>query len=577
MTLLRTALTAAPVCTQAPTTSTRTGPSSSLRLSLPTLFTLSLLCSTTLFNTSTAISFEPVVYPSTAIISSKLYIYGGLNDLSSPTSYTSQFATVSLKDDFNSKDIPWDFLPSNIPTAFAPGASNSNRDRFIVGGSRNNIGHAPAMIYNIPDGEWSQSPDLVPRQGEADIMNNYHLDSPGMAFDFNSSVLVQFGGGNATSITNELLLLNISKETNEPSWTFTGVVDSIPPLYAPTVLDIPKIEQIVVLGGCDQMNVTLVGGRPSHCASFDTLYSLSHESIGNASTVPPSASILRANGDIPPPRFMPCMVVLSHGDIFMMGGSGGVHFDTPMADAWILDILNWTWAKYSIKGLPAEGIMGHNCHLASRDQILVVGGQNNAGFVSHPISVINVEDWSWSNDFNAPDKVSSGVKVGLAISVIIVVGAIVAGLWVRHRRTKAALKEAQGQATKPKPKTRRSRRSRRPSTNQSQSPPNQEGHLYDLEAAASQDMMELEGMSYSRHVECNDQDHKRGRQRGRSDEDNGRQLTVGHVAGSPEGSFSSTIVGHSPQQQENEYSTTWQDQDAQTNERGEGDRQDNKQ
>ncbi|KAF9354511.1 hypothetical protein BGX34_010961, partial [Mortierella sp. NVP85] len=88
-----------------------------------------------LITTATAMSFQPVTYPVTAVLGSRLYVYGGLTDMSSPTSYTAQFATLSLMDDFDTDDIPWEFLPSELPTGLAPGASSRDQRRFIVGGN----------------------------------------------------------------------------------------------------------------------------------------------------------------------------------------------------------------------------------------------------------------------------------------------------------------------------------------------------------------------------------------------------------------------------------------------------------
>jgi len=57
--------------------------------------------------------------------------------------------------------------------------------------------------------------------------------------------------------------------------------------------------------------------------------------------------------------------------------------------------------------------------------------------VESPLSVIKMQDWSWTGHYSVPG-VSTGVKVGLAMSVVVVVGAIIAGLWIRRRRNKAA-------------------------------------------------------------------------------------------------------------------------------------------
>ncbi|KAF9953456.1 hypothetical protein BGZ65_004668, partial [Modicella reniformis] len=66
----------------------------------------------------------------------------------SSTSYTSQFAILSLEDDFDTDDLSWYFLSGPIATAQAPGASSWDQRRFILGGNRNNVGKAPANVFD---------------------------------------------------------------------------------------------------------------------------------------------------------------------------------------------------------------------------------------------------------------------------------------------------------------------------------------------------------------------------------------------------------------------------------------------
>ncbi|KAF9174679.1 hypothetical protein BGX20_010287 [Mortierella sp. AD010] len=463
-----------------------THPSSHLALS--SLFTLVLTCAVSLLETVVADSFQPVIFPATSVLSSTLYVYGGLTSISSPTSYSSQFASVSLKDSFNSDKIPWMYLPTNISTAMAPGARSRDRRLFVLGGSRNNVGHAPALVYDSIGQTWSQAPNLPPKEGVADVMLNYHRDSPGMALDFRSSILVQFGGSNATSVTNDLTLLIVDGSTGLMNWTYSGSLNSVPPLFAPIVLYIPRNRQTLIMGGCDQMDVGTA--TPSHCATFDTLYTLSTESVASASANPPFMVNVVANGTLPSPRFLPCAVVLPDSNVFMMGGG---NLTSPLADAWILDTQRWTWSKRDIRGLPAGGIMGHNCEMAEHDQILVIGGQSNDDFMRHPISVIKTANWTWTNKYSVPG-LATGVKVGLALSIIVVVGAILAGLWIRRRRIKMALEKTQGKETN----TNRSRRSRRSGTNQSRSRdiPDRRHRRQLPDEESSHDAVEMQGFEY---------------------------------------------------------------------------------
>ncbi|KAF8971966.1 hypothetical protein BGZ46_010198 [Entomortierella lignicola] len=458
------------------------------RLVLSSLFTLALACCI-----HTVAAFQPIVYPATALINRRLYVYGGLTNISSSTSYSSQFASLPLDDDFDTNSLPWSYLPSNISTAMAPALQSRDGKKFIIGGSRNNIGHSPAVFFDFSSKTWSQAPDLPSSSSSngsaVDVMQNYHRDSPGMALDWRNSMIVQFGGSNATGITNDLTLL----DTNRMNWNYSGILGSVPPLYAPVTLYIPRNKLTLIMGGCDQMNETTDATNttllwPSHCATFDTLYTLSSESVAAASTTPPTASIITINGTLPSPRFMPCAVVLPDNNVFMMGGADPI---SALQDAWILNTQNWTWFKRDISSFPGGGIMGHSCQMANHDQILVIGGQNDHDFMPYPLSIIKMGSWGWSGHYFVPGF-PVGVKVGLAMSVLVVLVAIIAGLLIRRKRNRmAALKKAQqdnGGAKIKKP-----RRSRRNSP-RSRDIRDRQGH--GDETTQDNDIVELEGIEY---------------------------------------------------------------------------------
>ncbi|KAF9114552.1 hypothetical protein BGX27_010527 [Mortierella sp. AM989] len=545
-----------------------------VRLSLSTLLTLALTCTTPLLETATAVSFQPVIYPSTALIDSRLYVYGGLTNISSRTSYSSQFAYLSLQDSFDTNNLSWEYLPSNISTAKAPGVPSHDRKRFILGGSRNNIGHAPATIYDIAGQTWSSALNLPPKPGVMDVMQDYHRDSPGMAMDPKSGILVQFGGSNATSITNDLTLLDTEGPSDEMEWSYSGSLDSVPPLFAPILLHIPGSEHTLIMGGCDQINIAADAGPiPSQCVTFDTLYTLSSENISITASSPPSVERITVNGVFPSPRFMPCAVVLPDNNVFMMGGMDPTSM-TAVADAWILNTQNWMWFKREIDSFPVNGIMGHSCEMASRGQILVIGGQSNNNFVHYPITVIRTYNWTWTSHYSAPGF-STGVKVGLALSCVVVIGAIIAGLYIRWKRNKAAaLEKAQGRDAR----TKKPNRNKRTRTSQSRSRDSLE-RQQQLDEEGDHDIIELEGVQYHSRDVYNDSILHLGSMRARDEHydppnydqhsPHHRHLSVDPVTGSPKGSSSSTVVvGQSLPIPDNEYRATWQDQDVRADETG---------
>ncbi|KAF9272854.1 F-box only protein 42 [Mortierella alpina] len=367
---------------------------------------------------------------------SRLYIYGGLTNISSPAELSSQFATVSLADDFDTDDVPWEYLPGNIPTAKAPGSPSKDQRRFILTGSRNNLGHG-ATVFDSTQRVWSQAPDLAT---DSTAMHNYRRDLTGVTLDTSNGLLIEFGGFDDTNITNRLSVLDTGRATDMMSWSYSGVLKSVPALNAPLVVYLALSKLTVIMGGCDQVDGE---GNPSHCVAFDTLYTLTSDTIASSK---PSASRIAVQGTLPAPRLLPCTVVLPDNNILMIGGGDP---KAPLSDAWILNTQSWTWSPREIKGFPPEGLMGHSCEMGGQGQILVIGGHHGDEFVQRPLSVIKIGDWTWKGRYDVPGF-SKGVKIGLGLTVVVVVGAIVAGLWVRWRRNKMAGQEKAGKATRHK-------------------------------------------------------------------------------------------------------------------------------
>jgi hypothetical protein len=326
---------------------------------------------------SAAGAYQPVSYSAAAVLENRLFIYGGLTNLSSPTSYTSQFLTVPLKDEFDTGKIPWEFHTegsssySSMATAMAFGSPSYDYNRFIVTGNLNNIGRSPAIVYDTDSHTWSPTADLPMNEvGNMTIpavnrMQDYRRDSPGVALDRTNGMLIEFGGRNATAITNEISILNTTKSSNSMTWSYSGFLDTVPALYAPILTYLPWLNTTLIMGGCDQMGAD---GVPTRCASFDAVYTLSSDSVRSAT---PQAMRISVPGTVfPPPRVFTC-TFLRNNNIYMLGGGDPVK---PLADAWILRTKNWTWTQTTMANFPAKGIMGHSCHMANFDQVVVVGG-----------------------------------------------------------------------------------------------------------------------------------------------------------------------------------------------------------
>lgn len=327
-----------------------------------------------LVNPTSAGTYQPVSYSATAVLENRLFVYGGLTNLSSPTSYTSQFLTLQLNDEFDTDKIPWEFHTegsssySSMATAMASGSPSNDYNRFIVTGNRNNIGRSPATVYDTDSHTWSPAADLPGAAGNATTrMQDYRRDSPGVALDKKSGMLIEFGGRNATAITNEISILNTTKPSDQMTWSYSGYLNAVPALYAPILTYLPWQNTTLIMGGCDQMGADEI---PTQCASFDTIYTLPSDSVRSAA---PQATRISLPGPVfPPPRIFTC-TFLRNNNIYMIGGGEPLTMK-PLADAWILYTKNWTWTQTTMSNFPAKGIMGHSCHMANYDQVVVVGG-----------------------------------------------------------------------------------------------------------------------------------------------------------------------------------------------------------
>ncbi|KAF9161637.1 hypothetical protein DFQ26_004365 [Actinomortierella ambigua] len=374
--------------------------------------------------------FEQVTFASSAVALKRLYVYGGITNLSMLSSYTSQHMSVSLKSSFKCSNPPWETELATEKSAFAPALADTD-GRIIVASGRNDSGLAPVAIFNDAKREWTQAP-YIP--GEEPHSKNPPRNSPGMAYDNTLKNIVLFGGSN-NAVSNEINYF----DPQDLSWKRSGPLAGVPGLYAPIMHYIHQLESILIMGGCT--NVDSSTGLPTQCADFTTAYLVSSKSAAlttNTSDIQVTKVNLTGPEGLPAARFMPCTITLAQDAIFMHGG-GNPH--NALADSWILNPDTWVWSKRPISNAPAQGIMGHTCEYGFREQILVVGGHQGNEFVKNPISVILIKDWSWTDEFIGSKAISEPVKIGLGISIAIVLSAVIAGLIVKRRRDQTKRKQ----------------------------------------------------------------------------------------------------------------------------------------
>ncbi|KAG0229967.1 hypothetical protein BGW42_001198 [Actinomortierella wolfii] len=368
-------------------------------------------------------TFEPVTFASSAVALKRLYVYGGITNLSSLSSYTAQHMSVSLKSSFKCSNPPWEVEPAAEKSAFAPSLADSD-GTIIVASGRNDSGLAPVALFDGEKREWRQAP-FIP--GEELQSKNPPRNSPGMVYDNTLKNIVLFGGSNG-DVSNEINYF----DPQDLTWKLSGSLTGVPGLYAPIMHYIHQLESILIMGGCTSINSST--GLPTQCADFTSAYLVPSKAAAEAtktSSIPVTKVNLTGPNGFPAPRFMPCTITLGQDAIFMHGGGNP---DKALADSWILNPDTWVWSKRPISGVPPQGIMGHTCEYGFREQILVVGGHQGTEFVKTPISVILMKDWSWKSEFLGSKAISEPVKVGLGISIAIVMGAIIAGLIIKRRR-----------------------------------------------------------------------------------------------------------------------------------------------
>ncbi|KAF9984130.1 F-box only protein 42 [Modicella reniformis] len=298
-------------------------------------------------------------------------------------------------------------------------------------------------------------------------MDQYKRSNLGMALDPNTGLVYMYGGFQYNSFSSELSVLDTTISVpSKMTWTLATNQTKIPGLYDPVVLFAHTLKKILVMGGC---NVYDAGtGLVRTCATLDTVYLVSN----GASEA--SLGIQRQMTTVgPPPRFQACNVVLKNGNIFVQGGKD---MSTVFGDAWVLDVVNWTWTKITING-PAAAMtrVGHSCQMGPNGQIIVVGGSKNNTFVTPYMAVIDSNTWTWTTNYKGapldniwltpqtggdgggssssgdrpPDGLSSGAKGGIGAGIAIGVLGLGLGFFFWRRRRQSTQQQQQQQHQDP--------------------------------------------------------------------------------------------------------------------------------
>ncbi|KAG0048675.1 hypothetical protein BGZ83_006414 [Gryganskiella cystojenkinii] len=335
---------------------------------------------------------------------------------------------------------PWKKLSSGyaVPEANAV-ATTLDQKYLVLAGISNQVGQL-AVVYEIATDNWSYLPPAAvsmafPSTGRSEV---------GIALDSNTGQMILLGGLDFTRSTNsttstpaapavgsysvstELDILDTRSVLNTWSWSAvintpivpspSGSISTSPQwgmsVVQPILIFLPELKATLIMGGCSGINIT--SGDVTSCQEFDRGY-LINSMITHGTTSPAMVPITSVSltGPIgesltPSARISPCVVLLPSGQVFMYGGAS---MTGSLNDAWLLTPGNWSWTSIQITNMPIPGRAGAACQMATKDQMILVGGFDGGltgprQFSDPQLAVINTTSWTWTMQFT-PDSTAS--------------------------------------------------------------------------------------------------------------------------------------------------------------------------
>ncbi|KAF9105574.1 hypothetical protein BGX29_011959 [Mortierella sp. GBA35] len=405
--------------------------------------------------------YRPVSYAASAVLADGyFYLYGGVIRFApdnSANTGSNQFLKLDLTKSFDTATAPWEILPGDLTYTMLQAAPSKDGRHFVTGGNRDNFG-ALSRIYSIDKETWIATTALP---GQVAV-TGYKRTNVAMALDKVTGLLYIYGGFHYLGFSRELSVLNTSSsDATKMGWTLSKNQTAIPALYDPFAVFLPTRNKTLVFGGCDRLDPIkgVVGG----CLPLSSGFLVSN---GHNET-----QVLIENQGLnaaPFPRYQSCRVVLPDGNVFIQGGKGPDEF---YADAWILNVTDWTWKTVHIDGDALEmARAGHACQLGAYGQIVVVGGYFRRGdlftFVTPYMAVIDTGTWKWKKSYQGapldciwpspcpyvpgPDGsdpsssstggLSAGAKggIGAGVGLVILAAAVLGFIFWRRRQSSLA-------------------------------------------------------------------------------------------------------------------------------------------
>ncbi|KAF8947105.1 hypothetical protein BGZ47_010245 [Haplosporangium gracile] len=339
--------------------------------------------------------YQQVSFAASAVLADDhFYLYGGVIQFSNSNIGTNQFLKLDLTKSFDTATTPWARLSGNLIFTMVQAAPSKDGLHFVTGGNREAYGPL-SYIYSIESQTWTTTstlPGLVSSVG-------YKRFNVGMALDRVTGLVYIYGGFLNAQFSNELDVLDTSaSDASKMNWTLASNGTQTQALYEPFVVFLPTRNKTLVFGGCNMYNAT--NGLVGAC------FPLSNGFLISNGQTPAQLSIEnRAMYNNPSPRYQSCRVVLPDGNVFIQGGKSRFdNTDTFFADAWILNVTDWTWKSVTIDGPVMEMTRaGHACQLGAYGQIVIVGGfvmkGSNSTYVTPDVAVIDTGTWKWKNSY----------------------------------------------------------------------------------------------------------------------------------------------------------------------------------
>ncbi|KAK6537357.1 hypothetical protein TWF694_011549 [Orbilia ellipsospora] len=325
-----------------------------------------------------------------AIVNGMLYISGGeilYNKSPSPektiTGPNRNTFWIDLSLEFNSTIYPLqvakfpDDIPSFTDAAFFP-AEDAKIYQY-EGSSNKDVNETTPgiLVLDTITKTWSAEPQMGDKIAHAEEGSFVSVPQQGLGFWIGGIATSDSSGRLTATVLNQLVRFDtISKEWNVEETGFAGRVRGNT-VYVP----IGENGMLVNFAGGEVEKDNVAIASLDHVEVYDIASSkwYSQETIGDSNSDTTIAT--KISTGFPAGRLNPCSVVVdaskSNYHIYMFGGAAAQDESSVILDdIWVLSIPAFEWKSV---GKSDVGQWDSRCHLASKSQVILVGGKTSAG------------------------------------------------------------------------------------------------------------------------------------------------------------------------------------------------------